>query len=117
VKRAARVAELMHKELAALLRGLSDPRLTGAMITRVELTDDLQSAKVYVRAGHGNDDPGARRALVRGFEAASRRLRGELTRALSLRYAPTLRFYFDEGLEAASRVDELLREIEQERKG
>jgi ribosome-binding factor A len=118
VKRAVRVAERVREELAAVLRTLRDPRLLGALVTRVEMTDDLQLAKVYVRvmeAGPGADAQ-RRKELLRGLDAASARIRRDVTSAVSLRYAPTFKFYYDEGVEAASRVEELLREIDEEKR-
>ena len=111
IKRATRVAGRLREELAALLRDLSDPRVQGALISRIEVTDDLQLAKVYVRSELGADDLPQQKVLIRGLEAASKRLRTQLAKALSLRYAPQLRFFYDEGPERAARVEELLREI------
>jgi ribosome-binding factor A len=115
IKRAVRVAGLVQQELATLLRGLRDPRVDGVAVTRVEMTDDLSLARVYVRRELAGDDPKDRRSLLKGLEAASGKLRREVARGVALRYAPNLRFYYDEGLEAANRVEEILREIEQER--
>jgi ribosome-binding factor A len=117
VKRATRVAERLHEELAGLLRGLRDPRIEGVLVSRAEVTDDLQSAKVYVRHELGADDPALRRALLKGMEAASGRLRREIGRTMGLRVVPTLRFYYDEGPDATQRVEELLREIHSESGG
>ncbi len=114
VKRSDRVAAELHEELAMAVGALNDPRLLGARVTRVALTDDLRFARVYVRLEAG-DSPASRSALLRGLGSAAGKLRGEVTRAIGLRFAPELRFHYDEGVEAASRVDELLREIEQER--
>lgn len=114
VKRSDRVAAELHEELALAVGALSDPRLLGARVTRVALTDDLRFARVFVRLETG-DTPSTRAGLLRGLGSAAGKLRGEVTRTLSLRFAPELRFFYDEGVEAASRVDELLREIEQER--
>ncbi len=115
VKRAVRVAERVREALATELGSLRDPRLEGAIVSRVEMTDDLQNARVYVRSLAQLDERG-RKNLVRGFEAASARLRREITRLLvSLRYAPNFRFFFDEGLDAETRIAELLHEIRTER--
>jgi ribosome-binding factor A len=113
VKRSARVAERLREELSALMRDLRDPRVVGALVSRVEMTDDLQSAKVYVRrlaAGEEQD----RRELVKGLTAASGKLRREVAQALSLRYAPTLKFFYDDAPDAMTRVEELLREIKRD---
>lgn len=116
VKRSARVAERMRVELALLLRNLRDPRVTGALVTRIDLTDDLSFARIYVRKDIGADDEASRRSIVKGLESASGKLRGDLTRALGLRVAPGLRFHYDEGIDHQSRVEELLREIADETK-
>jgi ribosome-binding factor A len=121
VKRSVRVGERMLEELAIALLSLRDPRLSGASITRVEVTDDLRFARVFVRCAvtaESADPAGqaARRTLLKGFDAASPRLRRIVTQAVGLRFAPELRFLYDEGLEATGRVEELLREIDTERR-
>jgi ribosome-binding factor A len=110
VKRATRVSGRIREELSLLLRGLRDPRIAGVLVSRVEVTDDLSFVRVYVRRDLGADER-EQRQLVRALESASGKLRGELTRAVGLRSAPGLRFVYDEGLDAQSRVEEILREI------
>ena len=114
-KRSQRVASRMREELTLLLRGLSDPRLAGAVITRVELTDDLAFARVLVRQELLTPDEPAQKRMLRGFEAASSRLRQQVGKALGLRHAPELRFLYDSGQDAAMRVEEILREIAREK--
>jgi ribosome-binding factor A len=109
VKRSARVAGRMQEELAAAMRGLRDPRAAGVLVSRVEVTDDLQSAKVFVRLEQGDPKP-----ALKALEAASARLRREVAQALQLRYAPTLRFYYDEAPDAVARIEELLREVKRD---
>ena len=114
VKRAVRVAGRVREALATELGNLRDPRLEGAIVSRVEMTDDLQLARVYVRSLATLDERG-RKTLVKGFEAASSRLRREVMRLVALRHAPTLKFYFDEGIDNETRIAELLHEISQEK--
>jgi ribosome-binding factor A len=115
VKRSVRVAGRVKEELARQIGSLRDPRVAGAIVSRVEMTDDLQLARVYVRGLSALDEAG-RKAMLKGFDAASSRLRREVTKAVALRYAPNLRFYFDEGMDAETRVAELLAEIESDKK-
>jgi ribosome-binding factor A len=110
VKRASRVAGRMQQELSAALRELRDPRLEGVLVSRVELTDDLQSARVYVRRELGGDEVAVKAAL-KGLGSAAGRLRKAAGQALGLRYAPELRFFYDESLDAVNRIEELLREV------
>lgn len=113
VKRATRVAGRLREELSAALRGLRDPRLEGVLVSRVELTDDLQLAKVYVRRELGHDEAAVKAAL-KGLGAAAGRLRHATAQALGLRYAPNFRFYYDEAPDAMARIEELLREVKGE---
>lgn len=114
VKRSKRVAERIREEMSMLLRGLSDPRLAGVLVTRVEVTDDLSFCRIYVRRDLGADEKD-KRALLKGLEAAGGRLRRDLVKAIALRTAPALKFFYDEGIDAQTRVEELLREIQKER--
>ena len=72
VKRAVRVSGRLREEMSRQLAALRDPRLAGVLVTRVEMTDDLQLARIYVRAsgaaGEGvpaGTRPGPARRAVR----------------------------------------------------
>jgi ribosome-binding factor A len=104
----------MAEELASALRGLDDPRLEGVLVSRVELTDDLQQARVYVRRELGGDDEKAVKATLKALGAAAGRLRRTASQALALRYAPELRFFYDASLDHVTRIEELLQEVKRE---
>lgn len=113
IKRASRVAEGLRQELSMLVsQTLRDPRARGAVISRVEMTDDLREARVYVRALEGAEDDAKKKELVTGLASAAGVLRREATRALKLRVAPELKFFYDEGDDQRTRVESLLMEIE-----
>ena len=115
VKRSVRVAERVREEIAsALEREIDDPRLRRVVVTRVEVTDDLQHARVLVRLTH-DDGPEARSNVLRGFRSAGAILRRRIGANLDLRRTPELRFFIDEGQDAQARIEELLAEIERER--
>lgn len=115
VKRSVRVAERIREQLAALIaKRVRDPRAQNTIVTRVEMPDDLRSASVYVRTLEGDALRGE--AAATALTKASGLLRSEVTRALGLRFAPELTFFYDSGQDAATRIDEVLREIEEERK-
>ncbi len=94
---------------------VKDPRASGAVVTRTEMSDDLRTARVYVRLLAG-DDEARRRELLGALRRASGLIRREVTRRLRLRFAPELRFLYDDGIDATSRIEELLNEIRTERK-
>jgi ribosome-binding factor A len=115
VKRAVRVAERVREELAsAIARDLGDPRLANAVITRVEMPDDLQLAKVQVRLTTGGEDPAARKRLLAGLTAATGLLRKRVGQSVGLRRAPEIRFYYDNGQDASTRIEALLHEIKRD---
>nr|WP_153820532.1 30S ribosome-binding factor RbfA [Polyangium spumosum] len=110
--RSARVAARVREELAALLRDMADPRLHGVLISRVEMTDDLQTARIFVRNELGTTlGEQERRSMLKGLEAAGGRLRRDVGKAVQLRRAPDLKFIYDTGQDSAYRVEEILREI------
>ncbi len=115
--RARRVAMQIRARLAELLsREVSDPILSGVVVTTVELPDDLSIARVKARLLTGGEREERRRQSVRALERASSRLRRGLGRSLGLKRVPELRFTYDTGIDAAQRVDELLAEIDRESK-
>ena len=115
--RVLRVAEGVRVELATLLgEEVRDPGAAGAIVTRVEMADDLRSGRVFVRLVDGGDEPQRRKLLVEALGRASGMLRREVTQRLGLRHAPELRFSYDEGLDRTLRIEQLLAEIDAERK-
>ena len=116
VPRRLRVEGEIFEQLSLAVMSLEDPRLVGVTVTRIQMTDDLRMAKVYVHAA--GDDSGLeetrRRAILKGLSSASNRLRRVLGATLDLRYVPDLRFYYDSGLDHARRIEELLAEIQED---
>jgi ribosome-binding factor A len=116
--RAVRVAQRMQEELGSILPRLRDPRIQGVTVTRIQLSDDLSFARVFVRAGLVVDKPdeAGKKVFLKGLTAAMPLIRREVAEQLNLQKAPELRFVYDEGVEHANRVEEILREIEDEKK-
>lgn len=105
-RRADRVGREIVQALAEIVaRELSDPRVGMVTFTSADVSDDLRNARVfYSRLGDPSELPECAEALRR----ASGFLRRETARRLSLRYAPQLRFEYDETLTRAERLDNLL---------
>lgn len=115
-RRADRVAERIKAELMDLLvRGVvRDPSAADCCVTSVKLSDDLSHARVYVRLMRAEIDDAARHAAVATLNRASGFLRRELAPRLNLKYQPELRFFWDEDLDRAARIEALLSEIARE---
>jgi ribosome-binding factor A len=111
-RRGKRVAELMRAYLAELMRReVDDPRLAAVVITTVEVTDDLMSARIGVRLLVGDEDPKTRAVVMKSLAKGAGRLRRLIAPRLELRRSPELRFHYDAGHDASRRVEELLHEI------
>ncbi|HEV3194153.1 MAG TPA: 30S ribosome-binding factor RbfA [Polyangiaceae bacterium] len=115
--RARRVGEGVREEVASLLANeVKDPRVAGAVVTRVEMAADLRSARVHVCLLQAGSNVARRRALIGALGRASGLIRREITRRLGLRYAPELRFVYDDGSDRVTEVERLLAEIAAERR-
>lgn len=86
---------------------MSDPRVAGVTITAVKLSPDLQIATVYFRVWNDGDITKAQL----GLESAAGFLRNKLAKALKIRRVPELRFFYDESIERASLIEDLLTKI------
>lgn len=119
-KRPDRVAERIREELMSIvLRGeIRSPGAEGVIVTAVKCSDDLGVARVFVRL---LDDDGAggrkRKRALDALVKAAPFLRREVTKGLRIRTSPELRFEWDEVLDSARRMEELLHEIRTESPG
>jgi len=77
-------------------RELSDPRLRGfPSITRVQVADDLSAADVYVTI---MGSQGQQTAALHALQHSAGLMRTRLTKALTIRQVPFIRFHMDEDL-------------------
>ena len=113
-RRTERLASMIHRELSmVILRELNDPRLVGLpSITRVEVTEDISSADVYVTV-MGSE--GKQTAALNALKHSAGLMRSRLTKVMEIRQVPFLKFHLDEGLKKEMAILETLRLIELER--
>ena len=113
-RRIARLNEQFRREITAMLRrAVRDPRVQDVVVNSVEVTTDLWLARVYVHLG-GEDQE--RREALQGLEAAATFIRRELAAVLHIRRIPELRFLEDKTLASADRIEEILKELEGDRR-
>jgi ribosome-binding factor A len=112
-RRTERVASTLHQELAMImLRELSDPRLVGLpSITRVKVSDDLSIADVYITV---MGTPGQQTAALNALKHSAGMMRIMLTKKMTLRIAPFLKFHIDEDLKKELALQELLQKVADE---
>lgn len=105
-RRTARLNQLFREELANLLRSeLKDPRVASVTLTRVDVTQDLSYADVYIRTLTGSEEE-----AIAGLESAEGFIRRRLGRELHVRRVPDFRFHVDRALEHVQRIETLLDE-------
>ena len=103
-----RVADRIQAELSDILRRrLKDPRLGFLTVTAVEVTGDLQIARVYISAL----SPKEVEAGLTTLERARGFLRSELSRRLHLRKTPELDFRADTSADHGLRVGRILSDL------
>jgi ribosome-binding factor A len=107
------LASTIQKELATMMmRDLNDPRLPSIVsITRVKVSADLSIADVYVTI---MGTPGQQSAGLNALKHSAGLMRTKLTKALTLRQAPFLKFHIDEGLKKELAVLDLLDQVAKE---
>ena len=107
--RPERVADQIRSELAALLaREVHDPGLGFVTITRVQLSGDLQQARVFYTA-LGDDK--SRRQSDRTLHRALPFLRRQIGARLRLKRVPELQFFYDESIAGQDRIEQLINEL------
>lgn len=108
-RRIERLNEQLKREVTDVLHHHTrDPRIGHVTVTEVRATPDLYSARVFVTALGGEEE---RAGAMDGLRAASPYVRAELGKRLHIRRVPELLFEWDQTLEHAQRIEQLLREV------
>lgn len=106
--RSRRVAEQLQRELAEILRTeLDDPRLRLVTVTEVQLTRDLESAKVYFTVL--DPESHALQAMTILNRAAGF-IRSQLGPRMRLRLVPQLSFVYDTSVARGAWLSSLIEE-------
>ncbi|GAB2563180.1 30S ribosome-binding factor RbfA [Gracilibacillus alcaliphilus] len=109
--RSNRVAEQMKKELGDIIsRKIKDPRVGFVTITDVEVTGDLQQAKVFISV---LGDENKKQETLIGLAKAKGFIRSEIGKRIRLRKTPELMFDFDDTIERGNRIEHILRDLNQ----
>lgn len=107
--RVSRVGEQIKKELSQIIQHeIKDPRIGFVTVTGVEMSGDLQIAKVYVSVMGKKEE---REATLSGLEKATGYMRKEIGRRIQMRYVPELIFEIDQTLDHSEEIHRLLDEV------
>jgi ribosome-binding factor A len=122
-RRVARVAKQIEREVGSLLiydkvlqqaicperkRGMDGALSALASVTDVQISNDLQVAKVYLSIY--SDDAGKEAAIV-GLQRLEGYVRKHVGKAVRLRLTPEIRFIMDESIERTERMFKLLEQV------
>ena len=110
--RLKKIANRIKEDLSELLiYEVQDPRLSGVMVTDVNVDRELYYANIYVSALEGKTRS---KEILEGLESASGFLRSQLAQTIELRTFPRLRFYWDPTPENADRIEFLIKQLHEE---
>lgn len=112
-KRPKRVAHLIQKEINAILqKQIKNPQLGFVTITEVKVTDDLQHATVYFTVYGSEEERKTTEELLKRMTSF---VRYHVAQRIRLRLAPEIVFRYDDTIQRAARIDELIHKIHQKR--
>lgn len=109
-KRIKRIESELKKEISLMINSdIKDPRIAPiTSITDIELTDDLQSAKIFVSV-LGSDFE--KSETIYGLQNSIGFIKRELGKRMNLRHIPDLKIILDEHIEEAIRMEKLISDV------
>jgi ribosome-binding factor A len=103
------VADQLRGEIASLLaRDVHDPGIGFVTLTRVQVSPDLQLARVFYTA-LGDDQ--ARKNTERALGRAVPFLKRQIGSRLRLKRTPDLKFIYDEAIAGQDRIEQILNDL------
>lgn len=107
--RTRRVGQQIQREIALILqREVKDPRIGMVTVSDVEVSRDLNYAKIYVTFLQLENDAERIKEGLQGLTEAAGYIRSLLGSAMRLRVVPELRFYYDQTLIEGMRLSNLV---------
>lgn len=112
-RRIQRVEKEVQQIVAAYLARGIGRKLHGLVsISRVQVTEKLRTAKVFVSVLGSDED---RELSLEALNESLHEFQSHLARSLSMRFTPRLSFVIDHGFEHMLKVESLLHEISKKR--
>ncbi len=110
--RMEKVNQQVKREVGKIIQqDLSDPRVEFVTVTEVDVSPDLHNAKVYFSVL--GDGASAEKAKS-GLSAAKGMIRHLVAKRMQIRRIPDFTFHFDKSIEASVRIDQTIKEINDE---
>lgn len=97
------------EQISQILRTeIKDPRINFVTVTAVSITNDLSFAKVYVTVL----DDSERNNVLKLLNKASNFIERELSKRVDIRKMPNITFVYDESIEYATNIENIIESIE-----
>ena len=108
-RRTLKAAEAIRQVVGmAILTEIQDPRVRDVTVLRVEVSGDMQSAKVYVSV-MGDDTK--QNLCMKGLKSCAGFLQSKVAKRIDTRYTPHLEFVLDQGVKNQLLISKMLDEV------
>jgi len=107
-----RLGDQIRAEVSEIVaREVHDPKVGLITITKVQVTSDLQIARVFYTT---MANEAARTETAKALQRATPFVRHQLAGRLTLRRMPEIEFRFDQSVEQHDRIEKLIQQIHEE---
>ena len=107
-----KINQQVKREIGRILQQeLGDPRLQFVTITEVDVSRDLQNAKIHFSVLGKESEAHLAEKVLEKAKGMIRRLLGQ---SMNMRHTPELYFIYDQSIEMSARIEETLKEIHDE---
>lgn len=110
--RQERVNKFLLHEVSEVVSRMNDVRLGFLTVTRAEVSPDMRSAQIGVSVLGTSDE---REAALKAINAAQGHIRSQISRSAHMKIVPELHFHLDDSVLHSIRVQELLKQIENDK--
>ena len=108
-RRTSKVAQsILETVSSAILFGLKDPRVKNVTVLHVEVSGDLQQAKIYISV---LGDEKVQSLCMHGLNSARGFLQSKIADRLKTRYTPILKFVLDESVKHSVETTRILKDL------
>ena len=107
-RRTLKAAEAIRQVIGmAILTEIQDPRVRDVTVVRVEVSGDMQTAKVYVSV---MGDETKQNLCLKGLKSCTGFLQSKIAKRIDSRYVPHVQFVLDQGVKNQLLVTKMLEE-------
>lgn len=108
-RRTLKAAEAVRQVVGmTLLTEIQDPRVRDVTVLRVDVSGDMQIAKVYVSV---MGDEKKQNLCMRGLQSCAGFLQSKIAKRIDTRYTPRLEFVLDQGVKNQLLVSKMLDDV------